>query len=102
MIAFKNEIESIKQQIEARVKTKKIYLFGSCAKGIARHNSDIDLCVVMETMDKRKSVRELLLTLDYDRDLDIVVYTPEEWDKYYQDTSTFANAIVRTGVKLSG
>lgn len=102
MLPYQDEIEDLKIQIEKLYQPHAIYLFGSCAKGIARKNSDIDLCIIMNTTDKRQSVRKMLLELDYNRDIDIVLYTPVEWQKYHQDTTTFAHLIARTGVKLSG
>lgn len=102
MIAYENEVRRIQKQIEEFYQPQEIYVFGSCAKGVARKNSDIDLCVIMETENKHQAVREMFLKLDYERDLDLVVYTPQEWYKYKQDKTTFAHVIFRTGVKLSG
>ncbi|CAA7600494.1 Nucleotidyltransferase domain protein [Acididesulfobacillus acetoxydans] len=102
MLAFEAEIADITRQIGERFNPEQVYLFGSCAKGWAHSRSDIDLCIIMPTRDKRVLVRDMLLELNYERDVDIVVYTPEEWSKHSQDPSTFANVIRRTGVKLRG
>jgi len=101
MLAYDHEIGYLKKQIEKLYSPQEIYVFGSCAKGIARNNSDIDLCIIMETANKRQVVRQMLIELDYDRDIDIVIYTPKEWGKYHMDTATFAHLIYRTGVKIS-
>ncbi|WAM31410.1 hypothetical protein [Caldicellulosiruptor naganoensis] len=58
--------------------------------------------MIIDTSDKRKLVQEMLLNLDYSRDVDIIVYTPEEWERLKNDTTTFANLIYTTGVKLLG
>ena len=99
---IEREIIGIRDQIVKLYRPEQIYLFGSWAKGSARQNSDIDLCVIVDTTDKRGLVREILLKVEYERDLDIVVYTPREWEKYRQDSTTFAFTIQSTGVKISG
>lgn len=102
MCPYDKEIEDIKNQILDKFHPADIILFGSCARGRVSKGSDIDLCVIVETNDKRQMVRDILLEIEYDIDLDVVVYTPEEWQKYKEDKSTFAGIINRTGVSLVG
>lgn len=102
MCPYDREIEAIKGQLAERYHPVDIILFGSCAKKRVSRHSDVDICVVMETGDKRQTVRDMLLTIDYEVDLDIVVYTPQEWQKYKDDQGTFAGVINRTGVSLLG
>lgn len=102
MRPYNTEIEIIKSQIIDKYQPVDIILFGSCAKGMVHKGSDIDLCVILETSDKRQTVREMLLEIDYDIDLDILVYTPAEWIKHKDDRATMANIIHRTGVSLVG
>lgn len=102
MCPFDYEIENIKNQIINIYHPLDIILFGSCAKGRVNKNSDIDICVILETHDKRESVRNMLLEINYDVDLDIVIYTPEEWEQHKEDKSTFAGIINKTGVSLIG
>ncbi len=99
---YKDEIENIKNQIVKKYNPKDIYLFGSNAKGVVRKSSDIDLCIIINTDKKREIIQEMLYSLDYDMDLDIVIYTEDEWEKYRNDLSTFASVINKTGVSLLG
>ena len=99
---LKKEIENIKNQIIEKYNPNDIYLFGSNAKGVVRKNSDIDICVIMDTDNKRQLLQEMLYELEYSVDLDIVIYTEKEWLKYRNDLSTFASIIYRTGVTLLG
>lgn len=46
MIPFKEEIDSIKEQIVTMYNPNKMILFGSCASVCAKDNSDIDLCII--------------------------------------------------------
>ena len=102
MCPYDNEIEKIKNQIVNRYNPLDIILFGSCARGRVAKSSDIDFCIVMETEDKRSMVQDILLNVNYDVDLDIVIYSPEEWLKLKGNLSTLAGIINKTGVSLIG
>lgn len=102
MILFIEEIEELKNQIIMKYNPLKIILFGSCAKGIARENSDIDLCIILEYEDKKEKLLDMLINIEYHRDVDFILYRPQEWDKYIEDSGTFAALIKREGVVLYG
>lgn len=102
MIPFSNEIEDIKNQIIAKYNPLKIILFGSCARGIAKRNSDIDLCVICHYENKKDKLIDMLTSIEYSRDVDLILYRPEEWEKYIKDSATFASLINREGVVLYG
>ena len=72
-------VELIKKKFHAR----KILLFGSYATGSATEDSDIDLLVVVETTLPARSryvaVRRLLA--DIDASFDIIVKTPDEYER---------------------
>lgn len=95
-------IEDIKQQIIDKFNPKEIYLFGSYAKGVVTQHSDIDICVIIDTDNKRQLTQKIYLEVESDMDFDIVIYTPLEWEKYKEDKATFANIINSTGVSLHG
>jgi len=73
-------VQSIRNQIVDKFNPVDIILFGSRAKGAIRKNSDIDLCVIKDTQNKRKLVQDILLEIDCDVDLDVAVYTPVQWN----------------------
>ena len=96
------QIEIIKRQIVEKVDPEQIFLFGSCAKGVIRKNSDIDLCIIKETEQLRKFKLDLELSLDSDIPLDIIAYTPESWAKNSEDPTSFAYLIKHKGVMIYG
>jgi len=102
MYPYMQEVEKIKDQIERKFHPQNILLFGSCAKGMITSRSDIDICVVMYTDNKRKLIQNMLLEVDSEKDLDIVIYTPGEWEQYKNDKSTLVNIIFTKGVSLLG
>lgn len=102
MIPFIEEIEDIKKQIIIKYSPSKIILFGSCARGIAKENSDIDLCVICQYENKKDKLMDMLTSIECNRDVDFIIYRPEEWEKYIEDSGTFASLIKREGVILYG
>jgi len=102
MYLYNETIENIKKQIVEKFRPVDVILFGSHAKGLARRQSDIDICVITETENKRKLVQDILLEIDYDVNLDVVVYTPAQWQQYKDDKAMFAHVINKTGVSIVG
>lgn len=102
MIPFIDEIENIKTQIVNKHNPLQIILFGSCAKGIAKENSDIDLCIICNYENKKDKLLDMLINIEYERDVDFIIYRPEEWSKHINDSGTFASLIKREGVVLYG
>ena len=80
----------------------RVILFGSQAKGTAGEYSDIDFCVVAETASKRRYAAELQQLLDCEKPVDIIVYTPAEWEECLADPASFAAKIMKEGVVLYG
>jgi len=100
MCPYDAQIDRIKQQIMQKYSPKDIFLFGSCACGIVSGHSDIDICIVIDTDNKRKLASDIQLEIESDIDVDIVVYTPNEWEKYKDEQSSFAHIIYKKGVSL--
>lgn len=102
MYPYNMEIENIKNQLITKYSPHDIILFGSCAKRRVSRSSDVDICIILETKDKRKIVRDILIEVEYNVDLDVVIYTPQEWQNNKDDKATFAGIIKKTGVSLLG
>ncbi len=61
---------------------QKIVLFGSYAYGKPNSNSDIDLLVVVNTNKSfHQRIQELRPLLPKDKPIDLIVLTPEEYQK---------------------
>jgi predicted nucleotidyltransferase len=73
---------------------KKIVLFGSLARGDWDEFSDIDLIVVYET-EKRfmERLKELYLSWDIPRAVDILAYTPEELHRMINESCFLQDAL---------
>ena len=85
----------------------RIVLFGSYAKGNPNENSDIDLMVILdnnhvsktyeERLNKKISIRNLLLEINRKIPLDLLVYSKEELKLVKNRGNYFIDEIERTG-----
>ena len=96
------EINSIKEQIVSRYFPSKIVLFGSQAKGTATKKSDIDLCIVKDTYDKRGLLADMSLTIESTKPFDLLLYTETEWNSCINDSASFAYLINKKGTVIYG
>lgn len=76
----------------------KIILFGSLAEGAPRLWSDIDIVVVRET-DKNFIERAMEIQRKFDSNVgvDLLVYTPEEFEHLCAERLFFQQEILRKG-----
>lgn len=81
---------------------EKIILFGSRAKGTETEYSDIDICIIVKATDKRRLAATISAEIDCDIPVDILVYTPDEWNECIQDETSFATKILKEGTVLYG
>ena len=79
---YMKELENIKNQIVELYSPFKIILFGSLAKKCIKASSDIDICVVIDTENKRELIRDMYLKIDANKPYDIVIYTISEFEKF--------------------
>ena len=93
-------IASLQRQIIEICAPQKIILFGSQAKGTATERSDIDICIIAETTNKRELLTDLYCEIDSEKPVDFLLYTPEEWNKNIVDAQSFAYKLNREGVLL--
>ncbi len=96
-------VDKVVKQILNICEPKLIFLFGSAARGTAKHGSDIDLLVVMDS-DKKPMHRgiDILNSLDVDTTVDLIVMTPAEFETYYKDPNSFTGYILESAKLLYG
>lgn len=95
-------LKSIVAQLLKAYNPNKIILFGSQSKGTAKNGSDIDICVIMPTKNKRKLLADLYYKIDSEMPIDFVLYTPVEWECYVTEEGSFAHKINQEGRLLHG
>jgi predicted nucleotidyltransferase len=97
-----NEINSIKEQIVSRYAPSKVVLFGSQARATATKRSDIDLCIVKNTDNKRELLTDMYLNIESSKPFDLILYTEAEWNQCVDDTTSFAYLINKKGIVIYG
>ena len=96
-----DELQRYVPELVAAYAPERIILFGSAAQGQARNWSDLDLVVVCETglrfLDRTKDV---LRRLRPKVGLDVLVYTPEEFDRLCRLRPFFQREVLSQGQVL--
>jgi len=97
-------IQEIKNRIISGVHPDKIILFGSYAYGTPTKESDLDLLVIMPSDEPMHSrvTRIMKLVRDIHIPKDIIVYTPQEVEKWKDASVAFITSIMRTGEVIYG
>lgn len=92
------EIQKITQVIQKKYQPEKIILFGSFAYGNPKLNSDIDLVVIKSTKERfLDRLKKIAYLIDSDLGTDILVYTPQEWQKEQEAGNYFVKEIEAKG-----
>ncbi len=88
----------------------QVIAFGSRAVGKASEESDLDLIVVLDKKGISKSYSEVLANrmlvqkrlrgVRTKMDVDVLVYTRDEWQRFLASRSSFAREIEETGLRI--
>ena len=94
-------IKEIAHQIVKHSHPQKIILFGSHAYGTATADSDVDLLIMMETEEKPLHVAaQIAAAIDHPFPLDIIVFTPSDWNASLKRKGIFATEVMTKGIVL--
>ncbi len=96
-----SNLKKVVEDLKCYYQPEKIILFGSVAHGKVGPYSDIDLAIVKETpLPHIKRVQQVIDLLDYDTDIDFVIYTPKEFAKAAKENSFIRTEIIKKGKVL--
>lgn len=94
-------IKEIAHQIVEHSHPQKIILFGSYAYGTATVDSDVDLLVMIDTKEKPLHVAaQIAAAIDHPFPLDIIVFTPSDWNASLKRKGIFATEVMAKGIVL--
>jgi predicted nucleotidyltransferase len=100
----KSDIDTITAEITAMMPDARVILFGSYAKNEAREGSDIDICVVGPYVGRKIDVMHALRHEIYKKvthPMDILVYSPDEFERNSTNRSRIEYSIANEGVILN-
>jgi predicted nucleotidyltransferase len=94
-------IDHVVKQIVEKFKPQKIILFGSCARGNPRPESDVDLLVVMDTplKDVQQAI-QICQQIEYRFGLDLIVHTPKYLQQRLEMGDWFLRDVLKEGKVL--
>ena len=94
-----NPLERVIERIVQGVQPDRIILFGSQARGNYSEESDYDLCIIKAGVKHRRRLAQQIYRLLYGTGLavDIIVETPESFDKLKDDPFLIYREIMNDG-----
>lgn len=99
--SLKAEVNKLTETLVKKYKPEKIILFGSAARGDNKPESDLDLFVIKKTKKQYfDRVFEAMKYLNTDRSVDMIVFTPEEFEKAQNEKRVFIKQVLKYGVSL--
>jgi hypothetical protein len=93
------EIEDFVTELKRKLPIKRVYLFGSFARGEIHDGSDIDLLIVGDFKERFPYRIGKILDLT-DLPVQPLVYTEEEFQAMQRDENPFVLEVLKTGRKL--
>jgi len=95
-------LEQFASRLIERFTDARVWAFGSRARGDAEEDSDFDLCVVMDLMDKERetAIEHLAWEVGFENGviLTTVLYTREQFETGPRSKSPLTKSILREGV----
>ena len=92
-----NRVRSVVEDLK-RYAPLRIILFGSAARGDMDEYSDLDFVVIKQTDHPfLERLKEAALLVKASGSIDILVYTPEEWQRMHEVESPFAERVLAEG-----
>jgi predicted nucleotidyltransferase len=99
--SLKENLARVVENLKRYYDPEKIIVFGSAASGNVGPYSDIDLVVVKETsLPYFKRLQQLAELINYDTDIDFVIYTPEEFERAAKENAFVKKEIIAKGKVL--
>ena len=97
-----SKINEIVNKIAINFNPEKIFLFGSYASGNPNRESDLDLLIIQESkLPRYKRVFEIRkLLIGSMIPMDIIVYTPDEFENEKEVKFSFINNAIKTSKLL--
>lgn len=98
----KDEIKRVAKTMAIATDAARVILFGSYARGEATEQSDVDLMIIAKSdLPRFKRSRELYKLLrPHPFAMDIIVYTPQEFERDQKTKVSFVSTVLKEGETL--
>lgn len=92
------ELDRFIETVVPRMEPERIIVFGSFASGDLDEWSDLDLVIIANTaLPFFERLKQVLLLVRSDIGMDVLVYTPDEWEQMKKERLFIREEIVRKG-----
>ena len=92
-----DELKEVLAEVRRISRAERLIVYGLKREGAGERIRGVKVCVVADTRDKDALERELYLGIDGDVALDVLVYTPSEWETLLRDPQSYASRIAEKG-----
>jgi predicted nucleotidyltransferase len=100
-MSYSEQIKTVSKRIVQLFNPQKVILFGSYAYGNPDKDSDVDLLIIMDFQGKGiKKALEILRAVQVPFPCDLIVKTPQELERRYQEYDPIIRAAVNQGIVL--
>jgi acid stress-induced BolA-like protein IbaG/YrbA len=96
-----NNVKLVCDKIVSKFSPDKIILFSSKVNCSGETNS-FKICIVKETDNKDELEKQIYLEIESEIQFDILIYTPNEWEKHSTNKHSFAYSICKKGTLIYG
>ena len=94
-----DSIRSVCSEIILQFSPDKVILF-SIKHSVSGKTRSFKVCVIMRTDEKAGMEKRIYLDVDSDIPFDVLLYTPEEWEKLISQKDSFARSITEEGTVI--
>lgn len=105
MVIIPDEVSKIKEIIVSSLNVKKVFLFGSYAKGNFDENSDFDICIITDDSKRKLDLLRLIRKKAYkylSRPIDLLIYRSGEFEERAEKLDSIEREIRQNGIILHG
>lgn len=96
-----DSISSVCEEIVNNFSPEKVILY-NVKRNVTGEIRSFKICVIVETDNRLDTERHIYLDVDSDIPFDVLVYTPDEWDRLLKEKSSFAYRIINGGTYIHG
>ncbi|MBC7342012.1 MAG: nucleotidyltransferase domain-containing protein [Clostridia bacterium] len=95
---LKKELNRFIREVPEKIGAERVLVFGSLAQNTFHEWSDLDVVVIAHsTVPFMDRIGQILKQFRPRVGLDLLVYTPEEWDRLVKESSFVKEEIIKKG-----
>ena len=92
----------LSDEIAALCEPELILLYGRKTVVSTQNISHVDLCVVVDNVDRQELERRIYMEIDVGVSFNVIIYSLFQWDEQLKDATSFASRITEKGTVLYG